>query len=219
MNIKSVLIPVAAFAVTVTGVSAFNSDLLVKAGLSDEQIDAFEEAKELRESGDKDGARDVLKEAGIDETVMDKLRGAMREKHSAVKEAVESNDFEAFKVAVAGSPLAEIIDTKEEFAKFVEAHNLMKDGNREGAKTIFDELGIEGREGHGGPMSGDGKEPPFFEKLTDEQKTEIKAAFEARDHDKVKELLTSYGIELPEKAEGHGFGFGRGMDREDDDQD
>ncbi len=219
MNIKSVLIPVAAFAVTVTGVSAFNSDLLVKAGLSEDQISAFEEAKELRESGDKDGARDVLEEAGIDESVMEKLRDVMKGQHSAVKTAVENNDFEAFKAAVAGSPLADIIDTSEEFAQFVKAHNLMKDGNKDDAKSIFEELGIKGPAGHGGPMNGEGKEPPFLESLTDEQKAEVKAAFEARDHDKVQSLLKSYGIELPEKSEGEGFGFGRGPHDSDGDDD
>lgn len=210
MNLKSVLIPIAAFAVTVTGASAFSSDVLVKAGLSDEQVAAFEEAKELRESGDKEAARNVLEEAGIDESVMEKLRDIMKEKHSAVKAAVEKNDFAAFKVAVADSPLAEIIDTEAEFAKFVEAHTLMKNGNGDEAKTIFDDLGLKRPEGHG-PMNGEGKEPPFFDHLTDEQKAEVKAAFEARDHDKVKDLLESYGIELPEKAEGRGFGFGHGM--------
>lgn len=210
----------AAFAVTVTGASAFNSDLLQKAGLKDEQISAFEEAKKLREAGDNDAARDVLEEAGIDGDVMERLRDTMHGEHEAAQTAVENNDYDAFLKAIEGSPLADIINTKEEFTSFVEAHNLMKNGDRDAAKEIFDELGIKGpRDGEHGGRMGDGKEPPFLDQLTDAQKTEIKAAFEARDHDKVKELLTSYGIELPEKAEGRGFGFGRGMDREDDDQD
>ena len=49
MNIKSVLIPVAAFAVTVSGVSAFNSDLLERAGLTEEQISDLLAMKEFVE--------------------------------------------------------------------------------------------------------------------------------------------------------------------------
>lgn len=219
MNIKSVLIPVAAFAVTVSGVSAFNSDLLERAGLTEEQISAFETAKELREQGDNAGARDILKEAGITTAIMESIREAVREfrleHREAVKEAVENNDYEAFIKAAAGSPLAEIVDTKEEFAKFVEAHNLMKNGDKDSAKAIFDDLGIEGPGERHGPF-GAGKEFPFMDKLTDEQKVEIKAAFEARDHEKVKAILEAAGIELPDRSEGKGFGFGRGDKRDKD---
>ncbi|OGG41791.1 hypothetical protein A2837_01085 [Candidatus Kaiserbacteria bacterium RIFCSPHIGHO2_01_FULL_46_22] len=213
MNLRSVLIPVAAFAVTVTGASAFNSELLQKAGLTEDQISAFEEAKELREAGDLDAARDVLEEAGVDEGVMERLRDTMHGHHKALRAAIEDNDYEAFREAIEGSPLADIINTEEEFERFVEAHNLIKNGDKESAKEIFDDLGIEGPGKHIKMFNGD-KEPPFFEQLTDEQKEELKAAFESRDHDKVKELLASYGIELPEKSEGKGFGFGRGMHKE-----
>lgn len=217
MNMRSVLIPLAAFAVTVTGASAFNSEVLQKAGLTDEQISAFEEAKELRKSGDKDAARDVLEDAGIDMGVMEKVRIAMSKQHEAVREAVENNDYPAFLNAIAGSPLADIIDTKAEFARFVEAHNLLEDGDREAAKEIFDELGIKGPGKFVMKFKGD-KEPPFFSQLTAEQKTEMKAAFVAHDHEKVQEILAAAGIEMPKKSEGRGFGWGRGMKGEDDDE-
>ena|GEM_PF-499389 len=205
MSLRSVLIPVAAFAVTVTGASAFNSELLHKAGLSDGQISAFEEAKELRQAGDFDGARDVLEEAGIDESVMERLRNTMRGHHNAVKMAIESNDFEAFREASEGSPLADIINTKEEFARFVEAHNLIKNGDKETAREIFDDLGIKGLGFHH-KIFKHNKEPHFFDQLTTEQKNELKAALESRDREKVRELLDSYGIELPEKGKDPNFG-------------
>ncbi len=163
MKLKTALIPIAAFAVTVTTASAFNTDVLEQAGLSDDQISAFEEAKELRESGDREGARDVLVEAGIDEETMHSIREAMKEfrdeRRDAVHEAVENEDYDAFLEAIAGSPLADIIDTEEEFKSFIEAHELMQAGDREAAKEIFDELGLERPKGRGhGPMSG-GKGP------------------------------------------------------------
>lgn len=221
MNIKSVLIPVAAFAVTVTGASAFSPELLEKAGLSNEQISAFEEAKELREAGDKDAARDVLVAAGIDEETMQKIREAMREAHDeyrvAIRTAVENNDYEAFLVAIDGSPLAEIIDTEAEFASFVEAHELMEGGDRESAKEIMDDLGIQRLEGKGHFIHkwGDG-EPPFFSDLTDEQKAEFKEAVEDHDHEKVKELLEEYGVDLKVRGEGKGFIKMKWKDGEDE---
>ena len=152
MNPKSLLIPVAAFAVAVTGVQAFNSDVLQEAGLSADQITAFVTAKELRQEGDRDGARDVLAEAGIDEEAMQSVREVMREKRgahrAAIHDALDSNDFEAFRIAVEGSPLADIVTTEADFEHFKEAH-----AHRQVAKEIMEELGIEGH-GHDSHQKG-----------------------------------------------------------------
>ncbi len=144
MLMKTILIPLAAFAVTVTGASAFNADMLKRAGLNDEQIAAFEEAKELKEAGDKEAARDVLLAAGVDEKVIKQVREAMRESMSAAREAIESGDYAAFSAAVEGSPLAEIIDSEAEFDRLVEAHALLRSGDHEAARDIFEELGFPG---------------------------------------------------------------------------
>lgn len=144
MNAKALLIPIAAFAVTVTGASAFNSEILEKAGLNSEQISAFEEAHELREEGDREGARDILTEAGLDEDTLKSIREAFQEerqtKRSAINEAVEDGDYDAFKEAVEGSPLADIITSEDDFELFKEAHE-----HREAAREIMDELGFEGK--------------------------------------------------------------------------
>jgi len=150
MNPKSLLIPLAAFAVAVTGVQAFSSDILLRAGLNDEQIAAFEVAKELRKEGDKDGARDILIEAGINEQTMRAIREAMHKEksamHEAMKAALEAGDFSAFKLAVEGSPIADIITTEADFTLFKEAHE-----HREAAAAIMEELGFPE---HGEAMSG-----------------------------------------------------------------
>jgi hypothetical protein len=166
MNPKALLVPIAAFAVTVTGVQAFNSDLLQRAGLSEEQIAAFEVAQELRQEGDKDAARDVLLEAGIDLETMKSVRQAMHEHrhemHQAITDAVEANDFAAFKVAVEGSPLADIVTTEADFALFKEAHELRAEGEHDEAKEIMTELGFDEFHhkfgSHRGPGFGHGKE-------------------------------------------------------------
>ena len=144
MNAKALLIPIAAFAVTVTGASAFNSEILEKAGLNSEQISAFEEAHELREDGDREGARDILTEAGLDEDTLKSIREAFQEeretKRSAINEAVEDGDYDAFTKAIEGSPLADIITSEDDFELFKEAHE-----HRAAAREIMEELGFEGR--------------------------------------------------------------------------
>lgn len=147
MYAKTFLIPLAAFALTATGVSAFNSDVLQKAGLTQEQISAFETAHELRKEGDKDAARETLASAGIDLKTMESVREAMHEykdaMRSAIHEALENNDYDAFKIAIEGSPLSDIITTEADFELFKEAHNLREQGEHEEAKAIMEELGVE----------------------------------------------------------------------------
>ncbi|MFT5037097.1 MAG: hypothetical protein ACI9VM_000672 [Candidatus Azotimanducaceae bacterium] len=160
MKAKSLLIPVAAFAVSVTGVSAFNGDILEKAGLSNEQISAFEEAHALREEGNREAARDVLLEAGVDTQTMESIREAMhehrKEMKGAIHDAVENNDFEAFKEASEGSPLSEIITTDSDFDLFVEAYILREEGDKDATRAIMEDLGFEGKmHGHRG-MHGNG---------------------------------------------------------------
>lgn len=95
-------------------------------------------------------------------------RQEMREEHKVQKEAhraemeslLEVGDYNAWKEAVeahqaereANRPCGDdcpempnVLDkiTEDNFAKFVEMHNLMKNGDKEGAKAIADELGLE----------------------------------------------------------------------------
>lgn len=194
MLMKTLLIPLAAFAVTVTGASAFSGDMLKRAGLDDEQIAAFEEAKELKEAGEKEAARDVLIAAGVDETVIKQVREAMREHHSDIHSAIANKDYEAFKAATEGSPFADMISGIEEFNRLVEAHELMKSGNKAAAKDIFEELGVPGpRMNH----FKDRLKSTFMDSLSAEQKEEIKEAMENKDHERVREIMAEVGIEPP----------------------
>jgi len=149
---KALLIPIAAFAVTVTGASAFNSEVLEKAGLNDEQVTAFEQAHELRKEGDKEAAREVIMEAGIDMDTMHAVREAMQnhrqEMRSAIDEAVANEDYQAFLEAVEGSPIADIVTSEADFERFSEAHELREAGDKEAAHEIMEDLGFEPKEGH-----------------------------------------------------------------------
>lgn len=146
--IKQILIPVAAFAVTATGASAFmggGSTWLENANITDEQKSALQTAREIRTEAHEE-AKAVLEAAGLDKEKMKELHEVMhearKEQHEAMKTALEANDYEAFVKAIADSPLAEKITSEADFAKLAEAHQLMKDGDRDGAKEIMKELGL-----------------------------------------------------------------------------
>jgi hypothetical protein len=156
-----IAVPVAAFAVTVTAASAFNSDMLANLDidLTDDQVSALEEAKEIRETAHEE-AQAVLEDAGLDEEKMHEIREAMHAERDAHREAVhaaiEANDYEAFLEAVDGGPMSEAIESEADFELLVEAHELRAEGDREGAQEIMSELGIERPEGMGGEGRGHG---------------------------------------------------------------
>lgn len=147
MNPKALLIPIAALALSATGVSAFSPEVLEKAGLSALQQSAFETAHELRKEGDLDKARDVLKDAGVDIGVIESVRKAMHEHklamRTAIDKAIEDDNYEAFLTAIANLPLADIINSREDFELFKQAHQLHENGEHQSAKEIMEELGLE----------------------------------------------------------------------------
>jgi hypothetical protein len=211
MNSKYLLIAIAALALTATGAQAFSSNALITAGLTEDQQVAFEVARELRLEGDMTAARDVLVEAGIDAETLEKVRTAMHEErhahHEAMKIALEANNFDAFIVAIADSPLADVITTEEDFQSFKEAHVLRDSGDKNGAAAIFTELGIpklkNGKGGHG--VRGHHGEPPFLEQLTGAQKAAFAVARQANDRDAMDAILDEAGIVKPTKGDSPKF--------------
>lgn len=143
---KSLLIAIAALALTATNAQAFSGEVLERAGLTETQRDAFETARELRAHGETEKARNVLVEAGIDTSVIERVRSAMSDEHRAYQTALEAallvNDYQAFLSAIAGTPLADIVTTEADFAKYKEAYDLKVSGDKIGADTLFTELGI-----------------------------------------------------------------------------
>lgn len=143
MYSKSLLIAVAAFALTTGGAHAYvGNKLLLRAGLSYEQVAALEEARVLRESGEVEKARDVLLEAGIDEEALAALRAASRAARVDIKAAVAANDFSAFEAAVAGTEIAQIIANEEAFLRLVAAYTHAAQGRHQAARVLLDELGV-----------------------------------------------------------------------------
>jgi hypothetical protein len=195
MQSKYLLLAVAAFAVTATGVNAYGgTKAFTRAGLSEDQVDAIEEAQELRSNGDFIAARDTLVEAGITEETLRSIRQAAKESRSAMHEALEEDDYEAFIAAVKDSPLGDIITTEADFIQFKEAHELKRAGEREKAEEMLEELGIEPkdkpRHGHHGK-----RHHHFTTELTDEQRDALRMARQSNDKETVEAILEEAGVE------------------------
>ena len=210
MQSKSLLVAIAAFAVTATSVQAYGgTDILEKAGLTKDQISAFESARAKRQSGDFVGARDTLMQAGVDEQVLHSVHEASKEARDAIKAAVKNHDFAAFTAAATRTPLAGI-DTEDKFNRFIEAEQLKDAGKWNEAKTILDNLGIkqpmhgiehgmhigQEKKGHRGM-----KMDQEFQNLTTTQRDALRVAHQSNDKETERAILEEAGITLP----GHHF--------------
>jgi hypothetical protein len=198
MPSKSLLIAIAAFAVTTTGAQAFVGDKYFnQSGLSVEQIQAFTQARELRQNGDKDAARDILIKAGVTAETMDSLRVAAHTSHDAIHSAVLAGDYAAFKEAVAGTPLYDIITSEEDFVLFKQAHDLKRGGSFAEAKSLFYELGVPSHQ------TGKNIKKHYnrFLELSEEQKDALSVARQSNDKETVEAILSEAGVIKPRHAE------------------
>jgi len=128
--------------------------------LTEEQKNVLQEARELRESGDREGAQELLKNIGVDLKTLRADRKMhkeeMKKKHDEIKSAIENNDYDLFKELTADAPIKDDV-TQEIFAKMVEAHELRENGDIEGAKAIMEEIGFAPHGPHGPHHDGEGK--------------------------------------------------------------
>jgi hypothetical protein len=196
MNSKSLLIAIAAFAVTATGAQAYvGTRTLERAGLTVEQIGALGEARSLRAEGNVKKARDVLIEAGVDEAALAAIKAAALATRTAMQTAVAAGDYGAFREAVADTPLSDIITTEADFELFREAHELRAEGKHDEAQEIMDELGVSEPRGlgkgfghrHGHGLHGDKPVLSFA------QRDALRAARQANDMDTVRAILDEAG--------------------------
>jgi len=108
--------------------------------------------------------------------------GQWAEKRAEIKEAIENNDYESFVGAIGEDSKFGDSITAENFSQYVEAITLKKAGDYEGAKQIFEDLGIKGY--HGGYHKG------FY---STEKHAAIKAAIESNDYNAWVEAKGDYG--------------------------
>lgn len=201
MQSKALLIAIAAFAVTATGVHAYGgTKVFSRAGLSDQQIEAFEEARELHQNGEATRARDVLLAAGVTEETLTALQSAARQTRQSMLAALAADDFDAFREIIADSPLSDIITTEADFAQFKLAHELRHSGEWGKADRIFTELGVTPGASH--RASGHQRAAiraghpsrAFFADLSEAQRDALRAARQANDQAVVTAILEEAGL-------------------------
>ncbi|MCF7820557.1 MAG: hypothetical protein K9M44_03765 [Candidatus Pacebacteria bacterium] len=78
------------------------------------------------------------------------------ENHQAIIETLENKDYATWKELNQNTPMSENI-TEENFAKFIEMHELRMSGNFEEAKVIADELGLPNFKSQRGMHKGQGQ--------------------------------------------------------------
>ncbi len=130
--------------------------------LTDEQKAALEEAKELFQAGDKEGAMEILKEAGVKPPkhhknqgqFMKNLTDEQKEVWKEAKKLMKDGDMEGAKAILeeAGikppkkqGPRPEFLEnlTEEQKAALEEAKELFQAGDKEGGMAILEEAGIK----------------------------------------------------------------------------
>lgn len=117
--------------------------------IDESEFEKLTEAHRLAQEGKYEEARQIKEELGLKGHEMKKGHGKgfgmSDEEHEAIWQALENNDYNAWKEAMGDRKMAGEID-ESEFAKLVEAHNLRKEGQFTEASEIMEELGL--RRGH-----------------------------------------------------------------------
>ena len=192
MHSKSLLIAIAAFAVTTTGVYAYGGEeIMEKAGLNESQVQAIQEARELKLTGRADKARERLKEAGVDEKILHKLKEIAKEARLDIHGALLNNDFELFKNLINGSPLADIISSEIEFQDFKEAYLERQSGR---VLRGFEKNKAKG-EGFKKPLHHRHHQVSFLFDLDESQREAYLVAQKANDRATMQAILDESGVE------------------------
>lgn len=126
----------------------------------------------------------------------------LQQKIQEGREALENGDYDTVAEMYQNRTGQEL--SQEQFGVMQEAHTMMQEGNREGAKALFEEAGIELPKIHKFKKMKEMKEmkEKFFDNLTDEQKEVLEQAKELRkegDKEGAKALVEEAGIPLPPK--------------------
>ncbi len=192
MQSKQLLIAIAAFAVTATGVQAYGGvEMLERADLHKNQLEAVREAQGRRAKGDFIGAHDILLDAGIGEGELDALRKVKVSSRDSIQQALHDDDYEAFKKAVSDSPVADIVTSLVDFELFKKAHDLRQGGRLEGSRGFISGLG--GSE-NSSKQHHHGDARKAYADLTDEQHEALVVARQANDKMVVRAILDESGV-------------------------
>jgi len=114
--------------------------------VNEETFSKLQEMYELTQAGDNEGAKKIADELGVQRFGK---RGVANQQFAAIREAVETKDYEAWATLVGELPAYEGEINQETFDKHVELHGLMEQAN-----TLREDLNFNGQGMHGGMMDG-----------------------------------------------------------------
>jgi hypothetical protein len=187
MQSKAFLIAIAAFALTTTSAYAYGGQkLLERAGFSETQISAFEEARELRQQGKPKRARDLLVEAGVDEATLQALQATARNTRHELYRIIEQGDYETFLELVDGTPLADIVITEADFALFQSVHAKQQQKRADNPQAEYRQKFAR--------WSESAKRPDWLTELSDEQLEALRVARQANDRATARAILSEAGM-------------------------
>ena len=127
-----------------------NPELAAEIRARMEEVQAqMEELRAAKEAGNDELVTQIKEEMKAD---MEAHRAERQEHREAVKDAVESGNYDAF-IEALGEHVPEDM-TEEKFGQIQEIHQLLADGDKDGAKALAEEYGLEGPFGGHGPGRG-----------------------------------------------------------------
>ncbi len=103
------------------------------------EFSAIATAHNLRREGKLKQARQTLEEVGIEHPGRDMRR---YRRGANIKDAIENNDWNEFKQISENKKIGNIINTRDKFELFVEAHELHQMNRHDEAHQIMDTLGL-----------------------------------------------------------------------------
>ncbi len=124
---------------------------LLEAVDSEDDFNQLVEAHNLAEQGNYEEAREIRENLGLNRGFgpgQNKGNKPLREQMEAVRQAMESGDYQAWVSAVQNTPnggerILGAIDSEEDFNRLAESHQKMQEGDIEGAREIKEELGLD----------------------------------------------------------------------------
>ena len=120
--------------------------------LSEEERTVLQEVHELIREGDIDEAREYIADSDLSDEIKERFEARLdrHEHRGVIKEALENDDYNAFVELTEDASFADQVD-EDFFEALQEAHELRAEGDKEGAREVLEEAGIElPQKGHRG---------------------------------------------------------------------
>ena len=119
------------------------ADTKISEKINEDNFETLVSAYQLLKDGDKEAAKELFSELDVRPTKKKQKRIKKVHQVKTVLDAIDAGDYDAWLDAVPeNGKITEIIN-EENFEDFVYAHEVLKDGDKETAEELFEELGLK----------------------------------------------------------------------------